>query len=140
VIAPDTSVTIAAAAPWHVAHATAVTALGAEPTSLIAHVAFETTAAMSRMPEGQRLAPTVVLEWLERRFQAPWLVLPATAMRLGLQAAVKRGIRGGALYDALIAATAAHHDHTLLSADRRAGPVYEALGVEVVYLDGSPRA
>jgi hypothetical protein len=53
VIAPDSSVTIAAAASWHVAHQAAVTALGTEQSSLIAHVAYETTAAMSRMPEGQ---------------------------------------------------------------------------------------
>jgi hypothetical protein len=73
VIAPDSSVTIAAAAPWHVAHEAATTALAAEQPSLIAHVAFETTAAMSRMPEGQRLPASVVFEWLERRFQARWL-------------------------------------------------------------------
>jgi predicted nucleic acid-binding protein len=133
-IAPDSSVTIAAAAPWHVAHEAAATALGAEESSLIAHVAYETTAAMSRMPDGQRLAPAVVLEWLERRFRAPWLVLPAGAARRGLQAAIEHGIRGGALYDALIAATAAHHDHTLLSADRRAAPVYAAFGIQVVYI------
>ncbi len=133
-IAPDSSVAIAAAAPWHVAHEAAVTALGAEQASLIAHVAYETTAAMSRMPLGQRLAPDVVFDWLERRFRARWLVLPAVATRHALRAAVDHGIRGGALYDALIAATAAHHDHTLLSADRRAAPVYAALGVEVVYV------
>jgi predicted nucleic acid-binding protein len=134
VIAPDSSVTIAAAAPWHVAHEAATTALAAEQPSLIAHVAYETTAAMSRMPEGQRLAPAVVLEWLERRFQARWLGLPAGATRRGLRVAIEHGIRGGALYDALIAATAAHHNHTLISADRRAAPVYAAFGVEVVYI------
>jgi predicted nucleic acid-binding protein len=134
VIAPDSSVTIAAAAPWHVAHKAAVTALAAERSSLIAHVAYETTAAMSRMPDGQRLAPAVVLEWLERRFRARWLVLPAGATRRALRAAIEQGIRGGALYDALIAATAAHNNHTLLSADRRAAPVYAAFGVEVVYV------
>lgn len=133
-IAPDSSVTVAAAAPWHVAHEAAVTALRAEPPSLIAHVAYETTSAMSRMPEGQRLAPEVVLEWLERRFEARWLALPADAARSALRAAVEHGLRGGALYDALIAATAAHHDHTLLSADRRAAPVYAAFGVDVVYV------
>ncbi|MDQ6777900.1 MAG: PIN domain-containing protein [Actinomycetota bacterium] len=133
-IAPDSSVTIAAAAPWHVAHEVAATALAAEPPSLIAHVAYETTAAMSRMPEGQRLAATVVVEWLERRFQDRWLILPASATRRALQTAVKHGIRGGALYDALIAATAAHNKHTLLSADRRAAPVYSAFDVEVVYV------
>jgi predicted nucleic acid-binding protein len=134
VIAPDSSVTIAAAAPWHAAHKAAVTALAAERSSLITHVAYETTAAMSRMPDGQRLAPAVVLEWLERRFQARWLVLPAGATRRALRAAIEQGIRGGALYDALIAATAAHNNHTLLSADRRAAPVYAAFGVDVVYV------
>ncbi|MDQ6637769.1 MAG: PIN domain-containing protein [Candidatus Dormibacteraeota bacterium] len=133
-IAPDSSVTIAAAAPWHVAHEAAVKALAAEQSSLIAHVAYETTAAMSRMPAGQRLAPAVVLEWLERRFRARWLVLPASAARNGLRAAIELGIRGGALHDALIAATAAHHNHTLISADRRAAPVYTAFGVEVIYI------
>ncbi len=133
-IAPDSSVTIAAAAPWHVAHQAAVAALARDEPALIAHVALETTAALSRMPEGQRLAPAVVLEWLELRFGARWLALSAAASRRALRTAVEKGIRGGALYDAVIAATAAHHNHTLISADRRAAPVYSALGVEVIYL------
>lgn len=133
-IAPDSSVTIAAATPWHVAHEPAVTALAAERSSLIGHVAYETVAAMSRMPEGHRIAPAVVLRWIAQRFQSKWLVLPAVATRRALRLAVEHGIRGGALYDALIAATAAHHDHTLLSADRRAAPIYAAFGVEVVYV------
>jgi len=134
VIAPDSSVTIAAAAPWHVAHEAAVAALAADESSLISHVAFETTAALSRMPEGQRLAPAVVLEWLQLRFGSRWLALPATATRRGLRTAVEQGIRGGALYDALIAITALHHRHTLISADRRAAPVYSALGVDAVFI------
>lgn len=133
-IAPDSSVTIAAAAPWHVAHGAAVRALASERPALIAHVAFETTAAMSRMPEGQRLAPEVVWEWLEQRFPADWLILPAREARLALRTAVGHGIRGGALYDALIGATAAHHGHTLVSADRRAARVYSALGVSVAFV------
>jgi predicted nucleic acid-binding protein len=134
VIAPDSSVTIAAAAPWHVAHQAAVAALAAEEASLISHVAFETTAALSRMPEGQRLAPAVVLEWLQLRFGSRWLALPAAAARRGLRTAVGQGFRGGALYDALIATTALHHHQTLISADRRAAPVYSALGVEAVFI------
>lgn len=125
---------IAAAAPWHVAHEAATAALTTGQPALIAHVAFETTAALSRMPEGQRLSPAVVLAWLKRRFPTTWLTLPAGATRRGLRTAVDYGIRGGALYDALIAATAAHHKHTLVSADRRAAPVYAAIGVDVVYL------
>jgi len=134
VIAPDSSVVIAAAAPWHTAHEAAVAALAAEPPSLIAHVAFETTAALSRMPDGHRLAPTVVLEWLQRRFPTRWLVLPGAPTRQALRLAVDAGVRGGALYDALIAATAAHHGQTLVSADRRAAAAYSAVAADVVYL------
>lgn len=134
-IAPDTSVVIAAATPWHSAHARAVAALADVPAALIVHVAYETTAAMSRMPDGQRLAPEVVIEWLGRRFADEWLSLPADASRAALQAAVGKGIRGGALYDALIGATAAHHGHRLVSADHRAAAVYAAVGVDVVYVE-----
>jgi predicted nucleic acid-binding protein len=134
VIAPDSSVTIAAAAPWHEAHAAAVAALAEGDVSLIGHVAFETTAAMSRMPEGHRLAPDVVLMWLDRRFPGHWLELPADAAQAALRAAVHHGVRGGGLYDALVGATAAHHHHTLVTADRRAAPVYAALGVDVTYV------
>lgn len=133
-IAPDSSVVVAAAAPWHTAHEAAVAALAAAPPSLVAHVALETVAALSRMPEGQRLAPAVVLEWLERRFPGRWLVLSSSASRRALHRAVAAGIRGGALYDAMIAATADHHGHTLLSADRRATAAYAAVGADVVYL------
>lgn len=134
-IAPDTSVVIAAAMPWHSAHAAAVTALKQAPAALIVHVAYEATAAMSRMPDGHRVAPEIVLEWLGRRFPDTWLALPANASRAALHAAVGEGIRGGALYDALIAATAAHHGHRLVSADRRAAPVYAAVGVDVLYVE-----
>jgi predicted nucleic acid-binding protein len=134
VIAPDTSVTVAAAAPWHEAHAAARVALARGEASLIGHVAFETTAALSRMPEGHRLAPQVVLEWLERRFPGEWLTLPGDATRSVLRSAIDRGVRGGGLYDALVGATAAHHGRTLITADRRAAPVYAALGVRVTYV------
>jgi predicted nucleic acid-binding protein len=134
VITPDSSIAIAAAAPWHESHEAAVAALAGGDVALVAHVAYETTAALSRMPEGNRLAPALVLDWLERRFPDPWLSLPPAATRGALRTAVQHGIRGGALYDALVGATAAHHRRTLLTADRRAAPVYRALGVAVEYV------
>jgi predicted nucleic acid-binding protein len=137
VITPDSSIAIAAAASWHVAHDLAVAALERDDVTLIAHVAYETTAAMSRMPEGHRISPAIVVEWLQRRFQSEWLTLPPGAALPSLRTAVEHGIRGGALYDALVAATAAHHRHTLLTADRRAAPTYQALGVSVTYV-GEP--
>ena len=86
------------------------------------------------MPEGQRVAPAIVFAWLEQRFAGEWLSLPAEAARHALRTAVGHRIRGGALYDALVGATAAHHRRTLLTADRRAAPVYRALGATVEYL------
>ncbi len=38
------------------------------------------------------------------------------------------GIRGGAVYDALIGATALHHGATLLTMDRRARTTYDVVG------------
>jgi predicted nucleic acid-binding protein len=134
VIAPDSSVVIAALAPWHVAHTVAREALAKADLGLVAHVAYETTSALSRMPEGRRIAPDVVLEALGRRFRSEWLALNGPQARSALTLAVAAGVRGGALYDALIAATARQHDARILSADRRAKPAYEAVGADIAYL------
>jgi predicted nucleic acid-binding protein len=131
VIAPDSSVVIAAIAPWHEAHEPARAALAGGEVGLPAHVAFETTSALSRMPKGRRIAPKVVLKALEQSFSRPWLAMDAHGLQDALKRATAAGVRGGALYDALIAATAAGHDAEVLSADRRALPTYRAMGVEV---------
>jgi predicted nucleic acid-binding protein len=138
VIAPDSSVVIAALAPWHVVHRSARAALLEDEVRLPAHVAFETTSALSRMPKGRRIAPAVVLEALERGFTQPWLSLDGDGHRDALQRAVRAGVRGGALYDALIAATVSSYDAELLSADRRAQVAYRAMGVKVVFVDAEP--
>ena len=134
-IAPDSSVVIAALAPWHEAHESARAAIVEAEVRLPAHVAFETTSALSRMPQGRRIAPAVVLEALERGFKAPWLSMQASDMRDALRKAVEAGVRGGALYDALIAATVAQHEGEILSADRRALATYRTMAVEVRFLD-----
>ncbi len=126
---------IAALAPWHEAHHPARAALAEAEVRLPAHVAYETTSALSRMPEGRRIAPSVVLEALERGFTQPWLALDAGDLRSTLRRAVETGVRGGALYDALIAATAARHNAEILSADQRALGTYRAMGVRVRLID-----
>ncbi len=133
-IVPDSSVLIAAFASYHAAHERALDAVGDAP-GLIVHVAFETSSVLSRMPEGQRMEASFVLDALEREFPEPWLALDADAQRSCLHRAVDAGLRGGALYDALIAATARAHDATLLSADRRAREAYEAVGANVSYIE-----
>ena len=133
-IVPDSSVLIAALASQHAAHERATDAVGDAP-GLIVHVAFETSSVLSRMPEGQRMEATLVLDALEREFPDPWLALDRDAQRACLRRAVDAALRGGALYDALIAATARGHGATLLSADRRAQEAYEAVGADVAFLD-----
>jgi predicted nucleic acid-binding protein len=135
VIAPDTSVVIAALAPWHEAHEPARAALANGKTRLPAHVAFETTSVLSRMPEGFRIAARVALSAIERGFPQPWLALDAKSTSTALRNAVAAGIRGGALYDALIASTVAHHGGEVVSADRRAVATYHALNVPCIELD-----
>jgi len=135
VIAPDTSVVLAALAPWHVGHPVASDALSDAPArSMVTHVAFETTSTLSRMPEGERIAAATVYQALESLFPGDWLQLGATDARRALATAVAAGVRGGALYDAVIAATAHAHGARLLSFDRRALSTYEAIGVEVEML------
>jgi predicted nucleic acid-binding protein len=134
VIAPDSSVVIAAIAPWHEHHHAARHALRSEKVGLPAHVALETTSALSRMPQGRRIAPGVVLEALERAFPDGWLALTASDQRKALRRAVNAGVRGRALYDALIAATAGRHGAELMSADSRARTTYDAMGTPTRYL------
>lgn len=133
-IAPDTSVLIPALAPTYQGHERCLAALVGQSPRLISHVGFETTSVLSRMPEGLRLTPSTVRDALDRDFPDSWLALDADAQRDCLDRAVDAGLRGGALYDALIAATARGHGATLLSADRRASAAYEAMGARVEYL------
>jgi predicted nucleic acid-binding protein len=135
VIAPDSSVVIAAIAPWHAAHRPALAALSEVDVRLPAHVALESTSALSRMPEGYRMSPALVLQVLEQNFSKPWLALSGKDQQSWLSKAVEKGVRGGALYDALIAATAVKYGATLISADRRAQPTYEAMGVQAEFVD-----
>jgi predicted nucleic acid-binding protein len=133
-IAPDSSVLIPALSTSYEGHERCFAALAGRSRRLISHVAFETTSVLSRVPEGLRVTPMTVREALDRDFPDALLVLDAVAQRACLDRAVDAGLRGSALYDALIAATAREHSATLLSADRRASIAYEAMGAEVVYL------
>ncbi len=87
------------------------------------------------MPEGRRVSPTLVLEAIERSFPRPWLSLDGDQHHAALRQAIAAGVRGGSLYDALIAVTVSIHGVRLLSADRRAQPTYEAVGADVVFLE-----
>lgn len=133
-IAPDSSVVIAALGQWHPAHQASRAALAGADQRLVGHVAFEAASVLSRMPEPYRVRPAVVMDALDRIYPASWLALDAVGHRACLRQAIAAGLQGGALYDALIAATAREHGATLLSADRRASSAYEAMSATVEYL------
>jgi predicted nucleic acid-binding protein len=129
----DTSVLLPALVSWHPGHAGARAAVEKRVISVPAHVFLECYSVLTRLPAPHRFAPEVAHEVLAAIDLAA-IALPADDQRGLLTELGRHGIRGGSTYDALIAATAKHHGHTLLSADRRARPVYEAIGARVELL------
>ena len=81
------------------------------------------------------MTPVAVRDAIDDDFPDSWLALDGDGQRACLRRAVDAGLHGGALYDALSAATAREHGATLLSADRRAREAYEAMGVDVSYIE-----
>ena len=133
-IAVDSSVVVAAFASWHEAHASAAAALARRPR-LPAHVAFESFSVLTRLPPPHRAPADVAAQFLAVRFPGAPLTLPGSAHLALVGLAARAGLAGGAIYDALVAATAKHADATLLTRDRRALSTYEAVGVRVELLD-----
>ena len=127
-IAVDTSVVVAAFASWHEGHAAAMAALERGPR-LVAHVALESFSVLTRLPPPHRAPSTVVAEFLAASFVSPPLALPARAQVDLVESATRAGLSGGAIYDALVGATAKRVGALLLTRDRRAIQTYEALGV-----------
>jgi predicted nucleic acid-binding protein len=134
-VTPDSSVVIAAFASWNRHHEAAVQALAENDVrDLLAHAELETYSVLTRLPEPFRAEPALVAEYLREDFPGRRMVLPERGRRNLVTRLASLAITGGAVNDAIVAATAAHHGHGLLSCDRRATPVYARLDVEVTYL------
>jgi predicted nucleic acid-binding protein len=127
-IAPDTSVVVAAFVSWHEGHRAALAALS-RGSRLPAHVATETYSVLTRLPRPHRVTAEVVVGYLTERFNDSWLTLSQNEQSALLREASSKGITGGAVYDALIAVTARHAGATVLTRDHRATRVYVALDV-----------
>jgi predicted nucleic acid-binding protein len=128
VIAVDSSVVVAAFASWHEANRSAAAILARKPR-VPAHVLVETYSVLTRLPPPHRAPSPIVTAFLAQHFRQAPLTLPARAWPRLLGLATEAGITGGAVYDALIGATAHHAGATLLTRDRRATAVYEKLGI-----------
>lgn len=131
--AADSSVAIAAFASWHEHHERARAILD-QGVRLVEHCALETYSVLTRLPSPHRCSGIVVRDFVQARFPEPFLRLDAPAWRRFMMDLPERELAGGAIYDALVAATAAQHDAELISCDRRAAAVYESYGVKATIL------
>lgn len=114
-------------ASWHEAHAPALVALERGPRIPVP-VVVETYSVLTRLPPPHRVSPEVVHGFLASRFpEAPLQADDASYLPF-LEEAVRVGIAGGAVYDAVVAHVARRHDAVLLTRDLRAIPTYERLG------------
>jgi predicted nucleic acid-binding protein len=131
--AADSSVVIAAFASWHEHHERA-RAIMDQGVRLVEHCALETYSVLTRLPSPHRCSGIVVRDFLQARFPEPFLRLDAAAWRRFLMDLPDRELAGGAIYDALVAATVAQHDAELISCDRRAAAIYESYGIKATIL------
>jgi predicted nucleic acid-binding protein len=133
VLLVDTSVAIALALRDHDHHEATFEALGERRLGLSGHAAFETFSVLTRLPAPARRTPATVARLLAANFPDSRFLSPkgSTTLLAGLQ---NSGIAGGAIYDALVGATAAEHGLTLATRDRRALETYRRLEVAVELL------
>jgi predicted nucleic acid-binding protein len=130
VIAVDTSVVVAGLSPWHERHELCRTLLDDQP-GIVGHVLVETFSVLTRLPVPFRIEGKLVSELLSMNFvQPPLMLTPAQLAQFVIRLSQWQ-VRGGAVYDALIAATAREAGATLMTLDSRAHRTYQAVGAEV---------
>lgn len=126
----DTSAAVALLVEAHELHDTVHPILSTRRCGLAGHAAFETFSVLTRMPPPTRRSASEAALLLDRAFPASQYLSPERAGVL-LTSLPDLEVSGGAVYDALVAATAVEHGVTLVSIDRRALPTYRAVGAEV---------
>lgn len=124
----DTSVAIALVSGDHPFHAPTLGQLDGMTLGLSGHAAFETFSVLTRLPPPNRRSPDVISALLAANFPESRF-LSAEAATLLLVGLPELGLSGGSVYDALVAAAANEHGHTLMTRDRRAVGTYQRLGV-----------
>ena len=129
----DTSVAVALVAEDHEHHDAVLQGLDGRVLGLAGHAAFETFSVLTRLPPPARLTPAAASRAIAVNFPAGRFLGAASAAEL-LSALPRLGIAGGAVYDALVGATANEHGITLATRDQRAVDVYRALDVDLILL------
>lgn len=129
----DTSVAVALVVADHEHHRAVTSSLVGTRLGLAGHAAFETYSVLTRLPAPLRRTSAAASRLLSENFAASRFLDAATAAEL-LDRLPTLGIAGGAVYDALVGATATLHGLRLVSRDRRAIDTYRALEVDVMVL------
>jgi predicted nucleic acid-binding protein len=129
----DTSVAVALSVIDHDHHEETFAALADRRLGLAGHAAFETYSVLTRLPPPDRRTPTAVGRLLAANFPETRFLSAAVAAEL-LARLHRAGIAGGAVYDALVGATAVEHGLRLATRDRRALETYRALDVDLELL------
>lgn len=129
----DTSAAVPMMIVDHEHHEAMFTALAGRVLGLSGHAGFECFSVLTRLPGAQRLSPHAAQRLLEANFPATRYLSDAAAKQL-LASLAQQRIAGGAVYDALVAATAVEHDLLLCSRDQRAAETYERRGARLELL------
>lgn len=126
----DTSAAVAFVVADHEGHRATWDALESRALGLAGHAWFETFSVLTRLPGASRRDPATVTELLTANFPHSCFLDEQTASALTTELA-RKGVSGGAVYDALVAATSAQHGIPLASRDQRALGTYRAFGIEI---------
>jgi predicted nucleic acid-binding protein len=129
----DTSIAVALTVADHEHHDTTFQALGSRRLGLAGHAAFETFSVLTRLPPPARRTPATVARLLAANFPHSRFLSAAAAAAL-LAELPSVGLAGGAVYDALVGASAKEHGCVLATRDRRALDTYRALDVRLELL------
>lgn len=136
-IAVDSSVIIAGFGEWHVLNEAAASVLD-EGAAIPAHAMLESYSVLTGFPPPHRAPPEIVNTWLEDRFDRILEPPPASAQRDLVRLFAANGRAGGAIYDGLVGLTAKLAGAELTTADTRAAPIYDLVGVTTRWLGAAP--
>ncbi len=125
----DTSVVVPSLVMWHPLHLAAAEALKLV-RRLPAHALAESFAVLTRLPAPRALSPTIAERLLANSFPLEPLALSAAGHQAAIRRLAEAELGGGRTYDAIVAAAAAESCSRLLTADRRAVPIYALMGAE----------
>jgi len=128
-IAVDSSILIAALQERHAAHESASAVMQRGQIRLPVHVLAETYSTLTGGRVKPRTHPRTAAAALQRLPGSP-SALSAAGYLATIRQIAEQGLVGGAVFDALVAATAREAGATLVSRDRRAATTYAVIGVQ----------